>query len=331
MTLCSLHRAFLYYNAANPNDKVEYAKFDIEVQDAEKMNFIITSGTTGSTSKIEIKPLHEDGSTIGNLGTLGELMGKASAVGSDGKLSDAAATAISTLTSSDKLSLSVNGYNIDVTLATVGGATYSDGDDLTALAADLQTDIQKALDDYKALTGTDFGNVSVSVKDGALVINSDKSDTVKIEVAKGTAADVLGLSGTGTSNTGGVNFHIGSNKDQQMNLQINDMRAAALNIADIDISTSDGANNAIEKLDSAIKKVSDERAKLGAVQNRLEHTINNLGTASENLTAAESRIRDVDMAKEMMEQTRASILAQAAQAMLAQANQQPQGVLQLLR
>ncbi|NEW09942.1 flagellin, partial [Paenibacillus sp. SYP-B3998] len=73
------------------------------------------------------------------------------------------------------------------------------------------------------------------------------------------------------------------------------------------------------------------RSSLGAIQNRLEHTINNLGTSSENLSAAESRIRDVDMAKEMMSQTKNSILAQAAQAMLAQANQQPQGVLQLLR
>ncbi|MNW60349.1 putative flagellin YvzB [compost metagenome] len=84
-------------------------------------------------------------------------------------------------------------------------------------------------------------------------------------------------------------------------------------------------------MDKATSLVSSERAKLGAVQNRLEHTINNLGTASENLTAAESRIRDVDMAKEMMSQTKNNILAQAAQAMLAQANQQPQGVLQLLR
>ena len=73
-----------------------------------------------------------------------------------------------------------------------------------------------------------------------------------------------------------------------------------------------------------------DRSSLGAVQNRLEHTINNLNTSSENLTAAESRIRDVDMAKEMMEQTK-NILSQAAQAMFAQANQQPQGVLQLLR
>ncbi|QII50831.1 flagellin Hag [Bacillus paralicheniformis] len=84
-------------------------------------------------------------------------------------------------------------------------------------------------------------------------------------------------------------------------------------------------------IDAAIKQVSTQRSKLGAVQNRLEHTINNLGASSENLTAAESRIRDVDMAKEMSEFTKNNILSQASQAMLAQANQQPQNVLQLLR
>ncbi|MDY0407153.1 flagellin [Virgibacillus sp. 179-BFC.A HS] len=99
----------------------------------------------------------------------------------------------------------------------------------------------------------------------------------------------------------------------------------------IDISTQETADAAITKFQSAIDTVSAERSKLGAVQNRLEHTINNLGTSSENLTAAESRIRDVDMAKEMMNFTKNNILSQAAQAMLAQANQQPQGVLQLLR
>jgi flagellin len=91
------------------------------------------------------------------------------------------------------------------------------------------------------------------------------------------------------------------------------------------------AQAAITTIDDAIKLVSEERAKLGAVQNRLEHTIKNLDTSSENLQASESRIRDVDMAKEMMEFTKNNILQQAAQAMLAQANQAPQGVLQLLR
>jgi len=98
-----------------------------------------------------------------------------------------------------------------------------------------------------------------------------------------------------------------------------------------DISSSTAANDAIEIINNAINSVSAERAKMGATQNRLEHTINNLGTSAENMTAAESRVRDVDMAKEMMEFTKNNILTQAAQSMLAQANQAPQGVLQLLR
>ncbi|WP_396020638.1 flagellin [Bacillus sp. ISL-101] len=110
-------------------------------------------------------------------------------------------------------------------------------------------------------------------------------------------------------------------------------KALGLNVngSVISVKTATEASRAVTKINNAIETVSAERSKMGAVQNRLEHTINNLGTSSENLTAAESRIRDVDMAKEMMNQTKNSILSQAAQAMLAQANQQPQGVLQLLR
>ncbi|TFB24375.1 flagellin [Filobacillus milosensis] len=99
----------------------------------------------------------------------------------------------------------------------------------------------------------------------------------------------------------------------------------------ISVMDQNDADSAITSIQSALDRVSAERSKLGAYQNRLDHSINNLGTSAENLTAAESRIRDVDMAKEMMNQTKSSILAQASQAMLAQANQQPQGVLQLLR
>lgn len=130
---------------------------------------------------------------------------------------------------------------------------------------------------------------------------------------------------------GTANFQIGANTGQTLNLSIEDMGTSALGTKGLQISTQSQATVAIKVIDQATQKVSSERSKLGAVQNRLEHTINNLGTASENLTAAESRIRDVDMAKEMMSQTKNNILAQAAQAMLAQANQQPQGVLQLLR
>lgn len=102
-------------------------------------------------------------------------------------------------------------------------------------------------------------------------------------------------------------------------------------IGGIDVSTQEAADGAITVINNAIETVSAERAKLGAMQNRLEHTIRNLDTSAENLQAAESRIRDVDMAKEMMEFTKQTILQQAATAMLAQANQMPQTVLQLLR
>jgi flagellin len=104
-----------------------------------------------------------------------------------------------------------------------------------------------------------------------------------------------------------------------------------ISVGGIDVSSQSAANTAITQLDKAIQSVSTERSKLGAVENRLDHTINNLNTSSQNITDAQSRIADVDMAKEMMNQTKSSVLAQAAQAMLAQANQQPQQVLQLLR
>ena len=125
-------------------------------------------------------------------------------------------------------------------------------------------------------------------------------------------------------------FHIGANKDQKITLTIGNMQANKLSVKNIAISTQGKANSAITKINTALETVSTERSKLGAVQNRLEHTVNNLGATSENLTAAESRIRDTDMAKEMMGFTKNNILMQAAQSMLAQANQQPQGVLQLL-
>lgn len=126
-------------------------------------------------------------------------------------------------------------------------------------------------------------------------------------------------------------FHIGANQKQDIGVGIGDMSSRALGVNNILVTSNDQANIAIGKLDLAINRVSSERAKLGALQNRLEHTINNLSVTSENLSASESRIRDVDMAKEMMNFTKYNILQQAATAMLAQANQMPQTVLQLLR
>jgi len=144
----------------------------------------------------------------------------------------------------------------------------------------------------------------------------------------------------GDISASGINIAIGANTEK-LEIKVADVNSAAIGGTNKLDSFKNGQTNALDdrasaqllvaSVDEAIKTVSDERAKLGANQNRLEHTINNLSTSSENLTAAESRIRDVDMAKEMMSFSKSNILSQAAQAMLAQANQQPQGVLQLLR
>jgi len=124
---------------------------------------------------------------------------------------------------------------------------------------------------------------------------------------------------------------IGANTGQSINIDIDDMDASALGVEGLQVSTQGAANAAITAIDTATQTVSSMRSKLGAIQNRLEHTINNLTATSENLTAAESRIRDVDMASEMAKYTQLSVVTQAATAMLAQANQQPQQVLQLLK
>lgn len=182
---------------------------------------------------------------------------------------------------------------------------------------------------------------------------------------EGSTAPVLEVSDQSGSKFEAT-FQIGANSNQSMTIEVDDMRSAALKISSrttgtvqdqaktvtasyvtaqdvtdgttktgseyaLDVSTHEKATAAISILNDAIQTVSAERSKLGSFQNRLEHTINNLSTSSENMTSAESRIRDVDMAKEMMEFTKNNILSQAAQSMLAQANQQPQGVLQLLQ
>jgi len=127
-----------------------------------------------------------------------------------------------------------------------------------------------------------------------------------------------------------MSLHVGANEDETISVSIGNMSATGLSINTVDVSTASGAEDAITVLDTAIGEVSKQRSALGAVQNRLEHTIANLGVAQENLAASESRIRDVDMAAEMVSFTRNQIMIQAGTAMLAQANAVPQTVLQLL-
>lgn len=126
-------------------------------------------------------------------------------------------------------------------------------------------------------------------------------------------------------------LHVGSLQDQNITVSIGNMDADSLGVSDIDVSEQDGANTAITSAQDAIKKVSEQRSDLGAIQNRLEHTVANLDNVAENTQAAESRIRDTDIAAEMVGYSKNNILAQAGQAMLAQANQSTQGVLSLLQ
>lgn len=165
------------------------------------------------------------------------------------------------------------------------------------------------------------------------------------KLLRGVSTTVTSGSGSGATTTTTIEdltlkMHIGANKDQTMTVTISNMDTGALEIgldasgntvdegvdatAGLNVSTQSGANAAIQKFDNALSKISSERAKLGAYQNRLEHTISNLDTARENLSASESRIRDVDMAEEMANFSRAQILMQASTAMMAQANAKPQ-------
>ncbi|MEY8291444.1 flagellin [Carnobacteriaceae bacterium 52-44] len=166
-------------------------------------------------------------------------------------------------------------------------------------------------------------NAATVAKQTDAINASDKLAAMEISdyEAATTAGDPVGTKFT---------FQIGANDTENMSVTINNMGAKALGVDALEIGGEE-TDEALKTLDNAIKLVSEQRANLGAVQNRLDHTINNLTTTKENLSEANSRIRDVDMAEEMMEFTKSNILSQAATAMLAQANQMPQGVLQLLQ
>jgi len=184
---------------------------------------------------------------------------------------------------------------------------------------------------------TKAGNETLTTSDNLKIEAEVVQLTAQIDdIAKQTKFNTKELLTTAAAAAPDVTFQVGANAGEVITLKLTDNSKVGLDLVSLKALTAANVGNtaATENLDvvqEAINKVSANRSNLGAVQNRLEHTINNLGASTENLTAAESRIRDVDMAKEMMDFTKNNILTQAAQAMLAQANQQPQGVLQLLR
>jgi len=254
-----------------------------------------------------------------------------------------------TITTNDKFTMTINGTTVEG-----AGFAAARGDDMENVKADLETAIQTAVGAYNTAMGytnaheefVDSTKFSVEVdKSGGFKVTytGDNADKVNFSFGEktengieGTAANLLGLSNkVSTQAVGGnaLSLQIGDTADDynRVTVSIQDCHAKALNVGDIDVTTETSAAAGISKIKDAIDTVSKVRAKLGATQNRLDHTLNNLETTTENLTDAESRIRDTDMAKEMMQYTKNNILVQSSQAMLAQANQLPQGVLQLLQ
>jgi flagellin len=270
-----------------------------------------TVPTGASTLKVEI----EDGSfTTG-------ATGGATAV----TLAAAEAKAATATVNTSATLTSLKG-GVDARTLTMAAAAGTEG-----ITVDASGNVTLNLDSAKAYNQDDI-NELLSSKDTDMEL--EFSGIVAGGAGVLTAGTFTLAGGAGVSGDGqGITFQIGANgtEDQQVSLAVGDMSSTGLNISSISVADQDSANAAIASIDNAINQVSGTRADLGALQNRLEHTVNNLGVTNENLTAAESRIRDVDMAKEMMEYTKNNILSQAAQAMLAQANQQPQGVLQLLQ
>jgi len=298
----------------------------------------ITSGATGSPSSIGITVATTANNNLWEIAGM-DVSAAATLSGTgqlDGAFSTGGAANYTAVVAADTSTVNIDGKALKVTWANVGGyAGASAGADMTTGGSKIAADINAAIGVYNGTVpaADKLQNVSVSVKDGAYVVQSGSTAAASsISFDSSSAAKLLGLSGTNSATQGGgLTFQIGANQTQTMNVTVGDMRATALGVDKLDLTTATGAASAITTIDTAVKSVSSQRSSLGAFQNRLEHTINNLGTSSENLTAAESRIRDVDMAKEMTTFKKNDILNQAAQAMLAQANQQPQGVLQLLR
>ncbi len=182
------------------------------------------------------------------------------------------------------------------------------------------------------------GTASPGTDDPNTLFVTDSSTNTTVELSNGTGlgdddAFLTQNNYDSVASAGGMTLQVGANEGQTMTFNIGDMSATALGVSgnNVRVDSQDRASSAITVIDAAIEKVSKQRSTLGAVQNRLEHTIANLDTSAENLQQAESRIRDVDMAAEMVEYSKYNILSQASQSMLAQANQSTQGVLSLLQ
>ena len=257
---------------------------------------------------------------------------------SGAQVTGAAVTAVAT---TDTFTIALGGAAaVAVTMTNTGGVTYANS---AAGAALLQANLQADIDAVGGATPTFKGLVNATVQYDALT-NKLQISIARTQGLTGTTGNIVVANGTntpltamgittltGNSTGSGGTFQVGANNttNDRISVAISKIDSSALNTAGIDLVNAAAAG--IDTIDAAIKTVSTTRANLGAFQNRFEHAINNLSVAVENLSASESRIRDTDMAQEMVSFTRSQILSQAGTSMLAQANQAPQSVLSLLR
>jgi len=284
------------------------------------------------------------------------IMGGTAAAIDGGKLKDAAGSAITANASVEEVSSNINLYTVD-----------ANGNE-TVIEAGESFDIGNAATTYKALSYTGTGAVSYAEFDkyavdsqlmdkdgnevaanglysyfdeggnykGGLYKYADEENPSIKNLTEMSATDVALFVEQGEKETGALTLtlHVGADatKNNQISVDIDAMSASSLGVENLKVTGKDDTNalNAIETIKAALQQVSEQRSALGAAQNRLEHTINNLDNVVENTTAAESQIRDTDMATEMVKYSNNNILAQAGQSMLAQANQANQGVLSLL-
>ena len=304
---------------------------DLAVQAA---NTGANDATARTAAQEELSQLRTEIDRIGNTTSFGDtkLLNGSYGVSAASATRYDADGSVTVASGGDVIDITVDGGT--TVSATISAGTYASGD---ALATEFENQIKAALQantgeaehaDNVSVTATAAGagfNLEISI-DGladteTFTIADNGSDTLLADLNFGAVTAASGSGGT---------FQVGANNtgDDQITVAISGVSSSDLGLAGLDLATD--AASAIDSIDTAIASVSTQRGNLGAVQNRLESTISNLQVTSENLAASESRIRDTDVAAEMVEFTRAQILQQAGTAMLGQANAVPQSVLRLL-
>ena len=327
------------------NDEMKNQGLTGEVKVTADANGVFTIESTNESATGSVGWTGSD-ATVNNVAkSLGTLLFSATA--GVGEVVEAKKTMPTAIAAGD-FNMTINGTTVKASFA---GAAKDDT--LATVAGKVETSIQDAINAYNTAKG--YANTDENYLDPAqFTVEADPSGGLKVVYGgkkdvefsfsesdagatgkPGKTAGLLGLAG-GTSKSGGaggLTLQIGDSSDSynQLNVNIKDMHVYAMGIANISIANQSGAQAAVDVIKNAINYVSEVRGNLGAISNRLDHTKNNLGVMRENITDAESSIRDTDVADEMMAYTKNNILVQSAQAMLAQANQVPQGVLQLLQ